>query len=1115
MKNTPQNLLEKIQEAKEKQLKELDLRSEWDAKDDKKLTQIPVEVFELKQLEILNLRNNLLKSVPESITKLQNLTGLYLTSNRLTEVPMSITKLQSLTGLDLRDNQLTEVPESIAKLQNLTGLDLSGNQLTKVPESITGLQNLTGLDLRDNRLTEVPESITKLQNLTELDLRDNRLTEVSESITGLQSLTGLDLTSNQLTEVPEAIDKLQNLTGLYLSGNQLTEVTESITGLQSLTRLDLRGNQLTEVPESITKLQNLTGLGLSYNQLTEIPESIDKLQNLTVLYLSDNNLTEVPESIAKLQSLTELGLSDNQLTEVPEPITQMQNLAVLYLSGNQLTGVPESITKLQSLTELDLSDNNLTEVPESIAKLQNLTELDLSDNNLTEAPESITRLQNLTELDLRDNPIETPPLEIVENGIEAIKDYFRQIEAEGEDYLYEAKLLIVGEAGAGKTTLAKKIENPEYELRSAEESTEGIEVIQWEFQMKNGQPFRVNIWDFGGQAIYHATHQFFLTKRSLYALVADIRKEDTDFYYWLNLVELLSDNSPLLIIKNEKKDRHREINEHQLRGQFMNLKETLATNLATNRNLLEILAEIKHYISNLPHVGAGLPKTWVKVRETLEDDPRNYISFDEYLDICEQNNFTQLKDKLQLSGYLHDLGVCLHFQEDPLLKNTVILKTEWGTDAVYKVLDNKTVIRNLGRFTRADLANIWHEEKYANMHDELLQLMINFKLCYKIPKSKDTYIAPQLLTENQPEYEWDETNNLILRYTYEFMPKGIITQFIVAMHSLIANQKYVWRSGVILEKDQTKAEVIEYYYGKREVKILIAGKHKKELMTIVAYELDKIHDSYERLKYSKLIPCNCATCKDNQEPYFYPFETLQKFTEDRQESIQCQKSYQMVNVWGLIGDIMGKEKIFGKEKVLNPGVGRAKPVSTTEQEKEIFISYAWGGKSEEIVNQLDKTFQEKGITIVWDKQDLDFKGRIKEFMERIGRGKGVIVVISEKYLESENCMFELVQIAQNGQFYDRIFPIVLDDAKIYKPINRIEYVKYWEEQIHQLDEAMKSVSSANLQGFREDIDLYTEIRNTIAELTNILRDMNALTPEIHSESGFDELFEAIERKLAE
>lgn len=184
-------------------------------------------------------------------------------------------------------------------------------------------------------------------------------------------------------------------------------------------------------------------------------------------------------------------------------------------------------------------------------------------------------------------------------------------------------------------------------------------------------------------------------------------------------------------------------------------------------------------------------------------------------------------------------------------------------------------------------------------------------------------------------------------------------------------------------------------------------------------------------------------------------------------------------------------------------------------ENRIFVSYAWGGESEQIVNQLDETFQAKGVIIIRDKRDLGFKGRIQAFMEQIGRGKAVIVIISDKYLKSPNCMFELVQIIKNGQFYDRIFPIVLTDAQIYRPAERIKYVQHWEQQIKELDEAMKSVSSANLQGFREEIDQYTEIRNTIAELTHLLKDMNTLTPEMHTQSGFAELFQAIERKLAE
>lgn len=184
---------------------------------------------------------------------------------------------------------------------------------------------------------------------------------------------------------------------------------------------------------------------------------------------------------------------------------------------------------------------------------------------------------------------------------------------------------------------------------------------------------------------------------------------------------------------------------------------------------------------------------------------------------------------------------------------------------------------------------------------------------------------------------------------------------------------------------------------------------------------------------------------------------------------------------------------------------------------EVFISYAWNARdndeNERIVNLLDERLRQKGITIIRDKRDLTYRGNIKEFMQRIGRGKYVIVVISEKYLKSENCMFELLEIFSKGNFADRIFPIVLENADIYKPVNRIKYVAHWENEIKELDQAMKTVSSANLQGFRESIDNYTAIRNVIAEMTETIKNMNTLTPDMHENEHFDSLYHALQLKI--
>jgi len=649
----------------------------------------------------------------------------------------------------------------------------------------------------------------------------------------------------------------------------------------------------------------------------------------------NNRLTQLPSAIGQLHNLTELYLSDNDLTQLPPEIRQLLNLFRLDLDSNQLSQLPPQIGQMINLTILDLMNNRLTQLPPEIGQMTNLTQLSLNDNQLSLLPPQIGQMDNLTLLDLNDNPIESPPIEIAKQGMVAIKAYFEQLESEKQDILCEAKLLIVGEPGAGKTSLARKLLNPQAELPQAEDTTRGIDIKTWEFPLGNnvlhiktaaslsnsGPPhsetnnnsakinlketFQANLWDFGGQEIYQATHRFFLTKRSLYVLVADNRKEDTDFYYWLNIAELLGGDSPVLIVKNEKDDRPRPINEGQLRERFTNLKGVLTTNLADGRGLAELIDTIQFHLIHLPHVGDVLPKSWFKVRYALEADNRNYIDWRDYLILCETHGFKRLVDKLNLSTYLHELGVCLHYQDDPILKRTVFLKPDWCTDAVYKVLDTRQIVLNQGHFTQAELDEIWDDAEYIFMRDELLQMMLKFKLCYKIPHTSGDYIAPQLLGPEPPPYHWNNDGNLHLRYRYRrFMPKGIVATFTVMLHRYVWQQTHVWRGGLILYKDDTLAEIVEDYEG-RQIMIRIRGEHPRDLLRTVIDNFEEIHEGYHNLQYDTLVPCNCEECSTLSTPHFYQYKNLRRRQTKGKHTVECEISYEDVNVDALLNATLG------------------------------------------------------------------------------------------------------------------------------------------------------------------------------------------------------------------
>jgi len=179
---------------------------------------------------------------------------------------------------------------------------------------------------------------------------------------------------------------------------------------------------------------------------------------------------------------------------------------------------------------------------------------------------------------------------------------------------------------------------------------------------------------------------------------------------------------------------------------------------------------------------------------------------------------------------------------------------------------------------------------------------------------------------------------------------------------------------------------------------------------------------------------------------------------------------------------------------------------------DVFISYAWGNESENVVNNIFDGLKKYNANIIRDKINLGYKGGVNDFMNKIGRTGFIIIIISDKYLKSENCMYELVQIQKKGNSFNRIFPIVLSDADIYKPMNRLKYVKYWEDKIKDVNNALKDINDMSvIAEIQRELMNYREILNTFANILNILKDMNTLTPEMHKDNDFKILIESIDK----
>jgi internalin A len=600
--------------------------------------------------------------------------------------------------------------------------------------------------------------------------------------------------------------------------------------LQNLSDLFLIGNELSELPASFGQLQNLSYLNLSLNQLSELPAWFGQLQNLSYLCLGGNELSELAESFEQLQKL--------------------QNLRQLDLGDNQLSELPTWFGQLQNLRQLDLEDNQLLELPKSLFELKNLRILSLNSNKIRQLPKEILHFNLKIEWDIffgqykgiyvKDNPFETPPIEIIKQGTEAIANYYAAIEQQPRP-LNESKLILIGDGGAGKTSLMKCLLGQEFNPQ--ESQTHGININTLGFKHQD-QDIKLHCWDFGGQQIMHATHQFFLSKRSLYILVLDSRRE-TQAEYWLKHIQTFGNNAPVIIAINKiDENPHFSLSKRKLLQQYPNIKYIARISCATQDGINDLKNQIQNRLADIELLHTLFPETWFRVKTTIVEQAAqtNFASYEQFVDLCEKNGIQKESEQNTLINFLHDLGIVIHFQ-DRWLRETNVINPQWITEAIYSIINAPQLVG--GKLHREQLIQILDNTIYPiRKHDYIIELMKKFELCYAL--NDDEFLLPDLFNNEEPEFDFDDNQALRIIFDYDFLPSSIFTRFIVRMHNDIHNNIY-WRKGCLLHNaNYHSSALIET--NNNQITLQINGQQAREYLTVLQFILNDLNNRFNNLK---------------------------------------------------------------------------------------------------------------------------------------------------------------------------------------------------------------------------------------------------------------------------
>jgi internalin A len=970
-----------------------------------------------------------------------------------------------------------------AKETEALELNLNGLLLNRLPQELSNLTSIRSLNLDNCYELRDLWPLARLTSLKSLELNQCRRLRNLSPLATLTSLQSLSLGSEQVSDISPLRDlkSLQTL-GLY-SANQISDIS-SLSGLNSLQTLALRGCWLLSDLSPLSSLSSLRSLDLYGSK---------HLSNLSPL--------------SCLTSLRSLALDSCWDLNNLSPLVALTSLQSLTLHNCPKLRDRSPLARLTSLRTLDLTAPLASLSPIQWGRFAPLESL----------------LPTLQHLRLHGCKFDDLPPEVCgEVGLNCLD----KVRAHYADLKYGArrdaalKVFFLGNASVGKTQLSRRLCDLPFDPNTP--TTHGIQLGQTSVTLDGfQQPVRLNLWDFGGQDIYHGSHALFLQGQAVFLVLwmpdleqggsyeqSGIMLRHRPLAYWLDYLRAFAGtDASVLIVQSQCDTRDKRILHPPATVDDLPFHRYTEVSARTGLNL-GILKEsineaVRDRFDRFPPkpIGSGRLKVRDRLRQMLEEDQQRepvkrqhrLLEREEFERLCAEVG--GISDPEALLDFLHHTGVI--FYRSGFFGGRIVLDQNWALEAIYALFDRKKILpllRGYGRFSRADLESLIWSDFAPEEQKIFLETMESCGICFRVrelPRASHDgnendekeweYIAPELLPK------WSDAQELLFgrlredppdaeasaRYT--FLHEGVLRGYLSKLGEYAKDAAIYWKYGCWFYEQTTRSQVLiesqwddaESEFGAGNIRFRAWGERADDLIKKLLRSLQSM-------------------------PVGQPPEI--KRIHNAKVAINA-----MVGVLSYGTVELGASRLDNLEIPVHPDL----PNKNTP---EVFVSYARGDDSSddarkrtEAVDRLCEALDKDAWHILRDKTEIRPGDLISGFMKRIGLADHVIVVLSDKYLCSPYCMTELHYIYQRSlgekeEFLRRIIPLALDDARFGTWRDRLVYTKHWRAEFEEMELNFKDLGEADFRLYKSMQEWHNRIGDMLAYLNDVL-----------SPRGFDDI----------